>query len=87
MRTGESTTLYNPPISTVVDPYYPSTRFAESRLDDGRFGDHEGLYIHSLSAVSLQLIGFLPRDTQIFNLRTSVTSEGNHDDLSSQKKK
>ncbi|KAJ7848664.1 hypothetical protein B0H14DRAFT_893970 [Mycena olivaceomarginata] len=55
MRTGESTTLYNPPISTVVDPYYPSTRFAESRLDDdGRFGDHEDIQLEDLSDVRRQ---------------------------------
>jgi hypothetical protein len=43
--TGASTTLYERPISTVVEPYYPSN-FALSHistLDDGRIGDN-GVY-------------------------------------------
>ncbi|KAF7350302.1 hypothetical protein MVEN_01334300 [Mycena venus] len=45
MRTGESTTLYDPhpPISTVIEPYYnPSTHFSDdSRLYDGRLREDD----------------------------------------------
>ncbi|KAF7350301.1 hypothetical protein MVEN_01334200 [Mycena venus] len=45
MRTGESTTLYDPhpPFSTVIEPYYhPSTHFSDdSRLYDGRLGEDD----------------------------------------------
>jgi len=43
LRTGESTTLYDPhPLSTVIEPYYHSTHFAaDSRLYDGRLDEND----------------------------------------------
>ncbi|KAK6971888.1 hypothetical protein R3P38DRAFT_3140246 [Favolaschia claudopus] len=49
-RTGESTTLFSPPLSTVVDPYYPTnhTQFADSRFDDGRGGVYNDVALDDL---------------------------------------
>lgn len=45
LRTADSTTLYDAPISTMVEPYYaPSTRNAASRADDLIIAQDEGLF-------------------------------------------
>ncbi|KAJ7152674.1 hypothetical protein C8R43DRAFT_1003247 [Mycena crocata] len=54
LRTAQSTTLYDAPITTVVDPYYPSTAYGTSRgmfSTSGSSGSH--LYEDEISLQNL----------------------------------